>query len=189
LEKCLTKLKALNREVIKVKPLISLCLLALATGCAAPNDKIVFSDDADIRAALVNAATPPVQASLERADELRLEQVIFGYLLELHFWDLADYSAVFVQADDTEVAAMIKKYPNHNPPIKQSSRALIKSHQTPIDKDTSKPAMILSAEVNEPNADGTVDAIGRWYAGDAVTGFRAFHLKKVDGDWQILDVK
>jgi hypothetical protein len=49
--------------------------------------------------------------------------------------------------------------------------------------------MILSAEVSEPNADDSVDALGRWYAGDAVTGFRAFNLKKADGEWQIVNVK
>jgi hypothetical protein len=49
--------------------------------------------------------------------------------------------------------------------------------------------MILSAEVNEPNADDSVDAIGRWYAGDAVTGFRAFHMIKLNDDWQIAEVK
>ena len=115
--------------------------------------------------------------------------MIFSYLLERHFWDLADYSAVFLQADDKEVAALIKKYPDHNPPIKQSSHAKLQAHHTPMDKDTNKPAMILSVEVNEPNADGSVDALGRWYAGDAVTGFRAFNLKKVDGAWQIATVK
>lgn len=84
---------------------------------------------------------------------------------------------------------MIKLYPNHVPPIKPSFHARIESHKAPVDKDTNKPAMILSADVNEPNPDGTVDAIGRWYAGDAVTGFRAFHLTKTNGDWQIAEVK
>lgn len=164
--------------------------MVLAAGCAThkDKDKIVFSDDAEIRAA-ASAVAPAPEKKLDKSDELKIEQVIFGYLLERHFWDLADYSAVFLQADDAQVKAMMKKYPDHAPPIKESHHASIQSHRTPIDKDTNKPAMILSADVNEPNADDSVDAIGRWYAGDAVTGFRAFNLKKADGEWQIVSVK
>jgi len=168
---------------------LGLGLLVLATGCAAPKEKIMFSDDADIRAAAANAVALPPQKKLAKADELQIEQLIFSYLLERHFWDLADYSAVFLSADDAQVAALMKKYPSHNPPIKESFRVALPSHQTPRDKDTNKPAMILSADINEPNADDSVDALGRWYAGDAVAGFRAFNLKKVDGEWQIATVK
>ena len=176
---------------MKLKNQLVLALLALAAGCAThkENDKIAFSDDAAVRAAAASTVRPPEQKKLDRADEVQIEQVIFGYLLERHFWDLADYSAVFLQTDDAQVTAMMKKYPDHVPPIKQSFHAAIQSHKTPVDKDTNKPAMILSADVNEPNADDSVDALGRWYAGDAVTGFRAFNLKKADGDWQIVTVK
>jgi hypothetical protein len=76
------------------------------------------------------------------------------------------------------VAAMIKKFPNHVPPIKPSYHIACAPNQSPLDKDTGKPAMILSAEVSDPNADGTVDAIGRWYAGGAVRAFTRFNLKK-----------
>jgi hypothetical protein len=164
-------------------------LLAFATGCAGHPEKITFSDEPDIRAALVRTATPAAQPQMEKVDESKIELAIYGYLLERHFWDLANYSAVFLQGDDEQVAALMKKYPNHVPPIKPSSHARIRSHKAPVDKDTKKPAMILTTEVNEPNADGSVDAVGRWYAGDAVTGFRAFHLVKTNGDWEITDVK
>ena len=174
---------------MKVKNQFGLGLLMLATGCAAPQEKIIFSDDAEVRAAAASAAVPPVQRKLEKADELKIEQLIFSYLLERHFWDQGDYSAVFLQADDEQVAALIKKYPAHVPPIKQSYHADLPKHRTPVDKDTNQPAMILSTDVSEPNADDSVDVLGRWYAGDAVTGFRAFNLKKVDGDWQIVTVK
>jgi len=173
---------------LTLAPLV-VALLAAATGCASHKDKIVFTDDADIRAAMASAATTPAQPRLEKADELKIEQVIFGYLLDRHFWDLADYSAVFLQADDSQVKVMINKFPDHIPPIKYNYHVIAHPHKTPLDADTNKPAMILSADVNEPNADETVDAIGRWYAGDAVTGFRAFHLQKVDGDWQIITVQ
>jgi hypothetical protein len=177
---------------MKVKIQLLLATLVLATGCASHKsnkDKIVFTDDADIRAAIASASTPPAQPRLEKADELKIEQVIFSYLLDRHFWDLADYSAVFLQADDSQVKAMINKFPDHAPPIKYSYHVIAQPHKTPLDADTHKPAMILSVDVNEPNADATVDAIGRWYAGDAVTGFRAFHLQKTDGDWQIITVQ
>ncbi len=174
---------------MKSKIQFALVLLALATGCAARHDKIAFSDDAEVRAAMASAATSPALPKMDKASELRLEELVFSYLLDRHFWDLADYSAVFLQADDAEVKAMIKKFPDHNPPIKQTFRVLVQPHRTPVDKDTNKPAMILSADINEPNPDGSVDAIGRWYAGDAVTGFRAFHFVKTGDDWQLTEVK
>jgi hypothetical protein len=174
---------------MKAKILTGLGLVMLATGCATHPDKIYFSDDAEILKAAAGAMAQPAQKKLAKADELKIEQLIFSYLLEWPFWDLADYSAVFLSADDAQVAALMKKYPDHVPPIKQSSHAALPSHQTPMDKDTRKPAVILSVEVNEPNADDSVDALGRWYAGDAVAGFRAFNLKKVDGDWQVANVK
>lgn len=166
-------------------------LLVLAAGCAAPKEKINFSDEAEVHAAMAASVPPaaPPQKGLTKADQLLIEQIVFADLLERHFWDSTDYSAVFLQADDAEVAAMVKRFPDHNPPVKQGFHALIQSHRTPVDKDTGKPAMILSVDVNEPNADDTVDAIGRWYAGDMVTGFRAFTLRKTDGGWQIVSVK
>ena len=164
---------------------LTLGLLVLAAGCAPHRDKIVFSDEAEIRSEAATATPPPAEKGLDQADERKIEQLIFGYLLERHFWDDADYSAVFLQADDAQVAAMMKLFPHHRPPIKQSYHARIEAHRSPVDQDTGRPAMILSADVNEPNADGSVDAIGRWYAGDAVTGFRAFHFEKADGQWQM----
>jgi len=174
---------------MKSKIHFALVLLALAAGCAAHRDKIVFSDEAEIRAAMAGVAASPAPPKMDKAGELRIEELVFSYLLDRHFWDLADYSAVFLQADEAEVKAMMKKFPDHNPPIKQTFRVLVQPHRTPVDKDTNKPAMILSADINEPNPDGSVDAIGRWYAGDAVTGFRAFHFVKTDNDWQLTAVK
>jgi hypothetical protein len=49
--------------------------------------------------------------------------------------------------------------------------------------------MILSVDVGEPNADDSVDALGKWYAGGAVTGFYSFVLKKSGGDWAIESVE
>jgi hypothetical protein len=175
--------------MMKSKIPLTLGLLAFTAGCV-DHEKIVFSDEADIRTdTSASVVAQPAPKHLEKADELKIEQLIFGYLLEGHFWDAGDYTAVFIQADDSQVDALIKKYPNHVPPIKQSDHALVQAHHTPMDKDTNRSAMILSADVNEPNADDSVDAIGRWYAGDAVTGFHQFHLIKLNDDWQIAEVK
>ncbi len=141
------------RKAMKANIQLGLGLLVLAAGCAAPREKIVFSDDADIRLATASAVAPPVQKKLDKADELKIEQLIFGYLLERHFWDSAEYTAIFLQADDAQVAELMKKYPRHVPPIKESFHAYLPGHRSPVDKDTNKPAMILSADVNEPNAD------------------------------------
>jgi hypothetical protein len=176
--------------VMKMKIYSALGLALIVAGCASHQEKISFTDEALVRAQAATAATSPRKKSLEKADERRIEQTVFSYLLEQHFWDLADYSAVFIEADDAQVQELIKKYPSHVPPIKLSAHANIKSHRAPVDKDTHKPAMVLSVDVNEPNAVDSVDAVGRWYAGDAVTGFRAFNLKKSEnGEWQITAVK
>jgi hypothetical protein len=48
--------------------------------------------------------------------------------------------------------------------------------------------MILGVEASEP-VNGTVEAIGTWYGGGAVSGHYAFSLKKVNGEWMIENVK
>ena len=174
---------------MNVKKQLIFALLAAATGCASHPGKIVFSDEADLRALVATPAASTAPKQIDKADELEIERTVFSYLLERRLWDLATYSAIFLQTDDAQVSALMKKYPDHVPPIKPGKRARLKSHRPPLDKDTKKPAMILTVEVNEPNLDGTVDAVGRWYAGDAVSGFRAFRLQKGDAGWQITEVK
>ena len=174
---------------MKLKSQLTLVLLALATGCASNHEIIPFSDEADVRAQL---ATPtPVGAAkhLGSTDEIQIEQLVFGYLLENHLWTLDDCPAIFIQADESEVAELIKKYPHHVPTLKPAKQAVLKSDRPPVDKDTRKPAILLTVEVNQPNPDDSVDATGRWYAGNAVTGSHAIHLKKVDGTWQISEKK
>jgi hypothetical protein len=58
-----------------------------------------------------------------------------------------------------------------------------------MDKDTGKPAMILSVEVAEPAADDSVAAIGKWFAGGSVSGFYTIVLKKTGDDWAIQTVR
>lgn len=173
---------------MKVKTHLALMLVVVTAGCASHHENIVFSDEAQIRAQAVTTARA-VAPRMEPGDELQIEQLVFSYLLENHLWAPANYSAVFLQTDEAQVGALMKKYPAHVPPIKSNERAELKSHRPPLDQDTGKPAIALTVELNEPAADGSVNATGRWYAGDDASGFRTFHLSKINDQWQIADVK
>lgn len=168
---------------------LTFSLLAVVSGCAPSHEIIPFSDEAEIRAAQAGASNGAARRKLDKADEMKIEQAVYRYLLDQHLADVSGYSAVFLQADDAQVAALMQQFPDHIPPIKPSDRALIEAHRAPLDKDTGKPALVLSVEVTEPNADGTVDAAGRWSGSDADSGFHAFRLQAVQGGWQIMEVK
>jgi hypothetical protein len=136
---------------------------------------------------------PPAEQSgpnriFEASDDFKIEAAVYGYLLERHFSDQGEYSAIFLEGSDVWVAALIRKFPNHVPPIKPSNRMQLHPNQTPIDRDTGKPAMILGVEAMDPT-NGVAEAIGTWYAGGAVSGLYAFVLVKVDGEWTIESAK
>ena len=97
-----------------------------------------------------------------------------------------DTDAVF--ADDAEVVALQKSFPDRKPPIKEGYRADLQPNQSPRDKDTGKPAMILSVDALDP-VNGMVEAVGKWYAGGAVSGFYTFSLKKSGDDWVVESFK
>ena len=158
----------------------------LLAGCGT-DEPIYFSSEAKLPAQMAEASA--IAKGLTKADEEKIDVVVLGYLLDRHFWEGGNYTALFLQADDKVVALMIAKYPNHNPPIKESFHIDLRSNQSPLDKDTGKPVMILGADVSDPNSDGTVDVIGRWYAGGAVQGFYTFSLKRTGDDWTIVSVK
>jgi len=166
--------------------LLSACLV---TGCFSDKDDIRFGDDRrpePARPAPVVAL--PQNSGLEKDDLPKVEVAVYGYLLQRHFWDAGDYSAIFLQAEDPEVEAVRRAFPYHNPPVKAIYRAELRPGRTPLDRDTGKPAMVLSVDALEPEGD-TVSAIGRWYGGDAVTGFYTFELKRSGVDWVIESVK
>jgi len=117
-----------------------------------------------------------------------MEGLVYGYLLERDFWSEGDFSAVFLKGRDEDVAAFIRKFPHHVPPLKTSDRVKLREASSPIDKETGKPAMLLAAIVSDPSGD-TTEAIGTWYAGPAVTGKYVFRLKRVAGTWTIESVK
>ena len=125
---------------------------------------------------------------LNKQDLFEVELAVYGCLLQRHFWDDNEYTAIFLQGEDDEVDALIKQFPNHIPPIKTSDRVELIPNHTPIDKDTGRPAMILSVDALDP-IDGTVEAVGKWYAGGAVSGFYTFSLKKSGDDWVVESFK
>jgi hypothetical protein len=170
--------------------ILALLLAMLAAGCSTGSDGIEFISDAGMKP-IASSVAKPISATapkLTQDDSIKIQAAIYGYLLNRHFLDGGEYSAVFVKGDDTEVAALIKQFPNHVPPIKPSDQADLRPNQTPLDRQTGKPAMILSVDIMEPT-DDTVQAIGRWYAGTAVAGFYTFTLQKTDGGWAIVSTK
>ena len=174
---------------LKTKVIFPALFAGLLAGCSTRKEQIQFSDEhlpQPTNAA--TAAVPPQTPRLEKGDLLKVETAVYGYLLQRHFWDAGEYSAIFLQADDVEVAAIRRIFPNHVPPIKAAYRAELRPGRTPVDRDTGKPAMILSVDALDPEGD-TVAVIGRWYAGDAVTGHYTFSLRRADGGWMIESVK
>ncbi|MDR3458158.1 MAG: hypothetical protein P4N60_11970 [Verrucomicrobiae bacterium] len=157
----------------------------LTTGCQSAKNDIVFTDDASLPRLETNSVAPAHVSSLPKEDEVKIEIQVFSNLLTRHFWEDGDYTAIFLRADDAEVTALQKIFPDRKPPIKESYRVDLQPNQSPRDKDTGKSAMILSVDLDEPAADGTVTAIGKWYAGGAVTGFYSYQLKKTGDDWAI----
>lgn len=157
------------------------CLLV---GCRADKETFTFGGEhlPPPEDTMTKIASEPKE--LSRQDSFKIELAVYGYLLQRHFWDDGEYSAIFVQGSDDAVDAMIQEFPNHFPPIKTSDRVQLRPNRAPIDKDTGRPAMILSVDALDPEGD-TVQAIGRWYAGGAVSGFYTFALKKTGDDWVI----
>ncbi len=168
-------------------------LAILLSGCGTDKNPIQFSPDhmatLNSRAeAPVPATKEPEKQKLGKKDLFKVEVAVYSYLLQRHFWDDGGYSAVFLQGDDDEVDTLIKAFPNHVPPVKRSYSADLQPNRTPVDKETGKPAMILSVDTLDPEGD-TVQAIGRWYAGGAVSGFYTFTLKKDGADWVVESAK
>ena len=174
---------------MNVKFIFGALFCALLTAGCGTDEPIYFASAAKMPVEMAEASASAAAKGLTKADEEKIDVVVLGYLLDRHFWEGGNYTALFLQADDKVVALMMAKYPNHNPPIKESFHIDLRSNQSPLDKDTGKPVMILGADVSDPNTDGSVDVIGRWYAGGAVQGFYTFNLKKTGDDWTIASVK
>jgi len=125
---------------------------------------------------------------LEASDDFKIEAAVYGYLLEKKPWGSDEYTAIFLEGDDARVAALIRKFPHQVPPLKPGNSLQRMPNQTPIDTDTGKPGLLLSAKAVDPTNDVS-EAIGTWNGGKAASGLYAFVLVKVDGDWTIQSVK
>lgn len=156
----------------------------LTAGCVIDKAPIAFTDQ-PVGPETTNDAYVPPKPGLSKNDQVKIEIQVFSNLLTRHFWDDGEYTAIFLQADDAELKMMQNKFPKHHPPLKPNYLADLRPNQMPRDKDTGRGAMILSVDVNEPEPDGSVQAVGRWYAGGAVSGFYTYVLQPKDGDWEI----
>lgn len=166
-----------------------LLVVALAfgfMGCASDDEKIPFNDEATIPHLETNSiASPPDKSGLPEADERKIEFAVFSELLSQHFWDDGGFTGIFLRADDDLTAQLQKKFSQRNPPIKETQHIDLQPNVAPRDRDTGKMALILSVDIGEPEPDGAVTAIGKWFAGDTLAGFYSFQLKKMGDDWQI----
>jgi hypothetical protein len=124
----------------------------------------------------------------EVSDDFKIEKAVYGYLLEKHPWNSGEYTAIFLTGSDDRVASLIRTFPKHVPPLKPNDRMERSSSQAPIDKDTGKPGLILSAKAVGPT-NGVSEALGTWNAGEAVSGLYAFVLVEADGEWIIQSVQ
>lgn len=172
---------------VKLEFIGMVSLALLAAGCASDKEPIVFISQVKIPASLGEPALG--SKGLSKEDEGKVDLMVFSYLVDHHIWENGTYSALFLQADDGVVTAMLQKYPDHVPPIKSADHLDLRSPQSPLDRDTGLPVLILSADAGEPDAEGLVSATGRWYAGVSVKGSFSFSLKKKGGDWTIAGVK
>jgi hypothetical protein len=153
-------------------------------GCAADKTP-VFISAASVPTLSAKPVSTPTVTGLSKDDETKIELEVFRTLLTRHLWDESGITAIFIEADDSEIAQLRKEFPGIIPPIKLSDRIDLSSRSTPLDKDTGKRAVILSVELSSLAADGSVPATGKWYSGSANAGFYSFVLKKNGDDWQI----
>ncbi len=124
---------------------------------------------------------------MEASDDFKIETAVYGYLLEKHPW-AGGYAVIYLEAGDKRAAALIKEFPKHVPPLKPASRAERQPNQAPMDRDTGKPGVMLSAKAVDPT-NGVSEAVGTWYAGEGQTGLYAFVLVEMDSQWTIQSVK
>jgi hypothetical protein len=159
----------MKMEFMKAISVVGVFLLVLLAGCG------------------TNQPVPPAQ-TIEVSDDFKIEIAVYGYLLNKHPWDGGKYAAIFLQSSDDRVAALIKQFPHQVPPLKPAVRAQPRPNQAPLDKDTGKPGILLSAKAMDPT-NGVSEAIGSWNGGETVSGVYAFVLVEMNGEWTIQSVQ
>ena len=173
------------KNLVFLPPLMAVVLMA---GCASP-EVISFNDEASIaRLKQTEPPVPLVKPGLPPAELIKIEREVFIWLLASPVGTDSSYSSIFLQADEAGTSSLMKQFPSHVPPIKQLWHLETRPRQSPLDKDTNRKALILSVDVLVPE-NGTVVAIGKWFAGDAAAGFHTFELKRNGNQWQIQTAK
>ena len=169
-------------------PILSALMLCMC-GCAYLYDpqKIEFPSEALVPPMPADPA-PIGGSKLAKAEIAQIESAVLENLLQRHLGDDGSYSAVFLHASQATTDALMKKFPNHVPPIKNVWHLEMRDAQSPLDQDTLRPALVLSVETLEPEND-IVQTIGRWDGGAAVKGFHTFDLQKNNGVWFVANVK
>ncbi len=124
-------------------------------------------------------------AGLSKDDETKIEMQVFRTLLTKDPWNGRGLTALFLQADDTEVSQLRSEFPGIIPPIKSSTRVDLSNKNEPLDRDTGKPALILSVEISRLNQDGSVPATGKWFGAGANTGLVTYVLRRNGDNWEI----
>ena len=166
----------------------ALLAVALLAGCASP-ESISFSDESQIPRLETKAVLPPVtKTRLEKAEMRQIETEIFTWLLQRPIGAGGACSAVFLKTDEAATSALMKQFSDHVPPLKQLWHLEMRPGLSPLDRDTGRPAVLLSVELAEPE-NGIVTAVGKWFAGDAAADFHTFELKKTGDGWRIQTVK
>ena len=127
--------------------------------CGTDEEPIQFSDEHNGSARCPGWKTPATSSSKKpEKQKLSKEEFFQGGSDRLPVLAASSISGitaneltVFLQGDDDEVDALIKEFPDHVPPIKESYQADLRPNRTPVDKETGKPAqMILSVETLDP---------------------------------------
>src|SRR6267142_1432528 len=98
---------------------LAAAVVLVTVGCRSAKNDIVFSDEASLPRLETNAVVPAKVSGLPKEDMAKIELQVFSNLLTRHFWDDGDYTAIFLRADDTEVATLQKSFPDRKPPIKE----------------------------------------------------------------------
>jgi hypothetical protein len=121
-----------------------------------------------------------VPASAEERDKFEIETAIYRHLFGMRFWKQRDYSATFLGGSDEKVNRLVHEFPHQVPKIKPSYLAELRTPSTPIDKQTGKPALILTVTVSEPEGD-LAGAVGKYYARALIQGKFCFSQRKKEG--------
>lgn len=158
----------------------------MLAGCA-PGPGPVFHDEGSIPSLPTNSIVHSTVAiaGLTPEDETKIELMIFRSMLTQHLWNPNGPTAIFLQADDAEVTKLRGEFPGLIPPIKPTRRIDLSERNDPLDKDTGKPAIILSVEFVGATPSGAIRATGKWYSNSADMGLYSFLASRNGDDWSL----